>query len=45
MTEAAAPLGLKISLDKTKLQNLGSGPAANNISINGSNIESVENFI
>ena len=41
-TEAAAPLGLKISWAKTKLQNLGSGSAPNSISVDGSNIESVE---
>jgi len=44
-TEAEAPLGLKISWAKTKLQNLGSGPALNSISIDSSNIKSVENFI
>jgi len=44
-TEAAAPLGLKISWAKTKLQNLGSGSTPNSIAIDGSNVESVENFI
>ena len=32
---AAAPLGLKISWEKTKLQNLGSGPQPTNISVGG----------
>jgi len=44
-TEAAAPLGFKILWAKTKLQNLGSGAGPNSISVDGSNIESVENFI
>jgi len=44
-TEATAPLDLIISWAKTKLQNLHSGMAPNSISVNSSNIESVEDFI
>ena len=40
----AAPLGLKISWAKNRLHNVGSGPAPNRISVDSSNIESVENF-
>jgi len=40
----AAPLGLKISWAKNRLFNVGSGPAPNRISVDSSNIESVENF-
>jgi len=41
---AAAPLGLKISWEKTKLQNLGSGPQPTNISVNNL-VDSVDSFV
>jgi len=42
---AAAPLGLKISWEKTKLQNLGSGPQPTNISVNNNLVDSVDSFV
>ena len=42
---AAAPLGLKISWEKTKLQNLGSGPQPTNISVDSNLVDSVDSFV
>ena len=42
---AAAPLGLKISWEKTKLQNLGSGPQPTSISVGSNQVESVDSFV
>ena len=40
---ADAPLGLKISWEKTKLQNLGSNPQPTNISVN--QVDSMNSFV
>ena len=42
---AAAPLGLKISWEKTKLQNLGSDPQPTNISVDSNLVDSVDSFV
>jgi len=42
---AAAPLGLKISWEKTKLQNLGSGPQPTNISVGSNQVDSMDSFV
>jgi len=42
---AAAPLGLKISWENTKLQNLGSGPQPTNISVGSNQVDSVDSFV
>jgi len=42
---AAAPFGLKVSWAKTKLQNLVSGPPARMLTINGTQVEGVEEFL
>jgi len=41
----AAPLGLKISSEKTKLQNLGSSPQPTNISFGSNQVDSVDSFV
>jgi len=42
---AAAPFGLKILWEKTKLQNMGSGPQPTNISVGKHRVESVDSFV
>jgi len=42
---AAAPLGLKISWEKTKLQNLGSGPQPTSILVDSNQVDSVDSFV
>ena len=42
---AAAPHGLIIQWEKTKLQNLGSGPQPANISASNNRVESMDSFV
>jgi len=42
---AAAPLSLKSSWEKTKLQNLGSDPRPTNISVGSNQVDSVDSFV
>jgi len=44
-SKAAAPFCLKVSWAKTKLQSLGYGPQSSDITIAGSTVEGVEEFL
>ena len=42
---ASSELGLHISWAKTKVQNLGAGPSATDLSVNGQTVEGVKSFV
>jgi len=44
-SETASVLGLQVSWLKTKIQNLGSGPQPNTISVSGNHVDAVSDFI
>ena len=42
---ASSELGLRISLAKTKVQNIGAGQPASNLLVNGQTVEGVQSFV